>query len=84
MLPCYKGHKSSSEGIQRDLKHQKHNHIPRNFLKGLEEELWKYNPIREWDKYEIGQSTTTMKTTNKKIKKCANKCKTKISKLMCL
>jgi hypothetical protein len=37
-------------------------------LKGLAEkdrELGKYNPSRERVEYEIGQRTTTMKTTNK-------------------
>jgi hypothetical protein len=50
-------------------------------LKGLEEEEeepGKFNPSRKWDKYEIGKNTTTMKTANKKIKKCTNKHKTKI------
>jgi hypothetical protein len=45
-------------------------------LKGLEEEEeepQKYIPSRERDEYEIGQSTTTMKTTHKKIKKCISK-----------
>jgi hypothetical protein len=47
-------------------------------LKGLEEEEeeeepHKYNLRREQDEYEIGQSTTPMKTTNKKIKECINK-----------
>jgi hypothetical protein len=46
-------------------------------LKGLEEEEeepWKHNPSMEGDKYEIKQNTTTMKTTNKKIKECISKC----------
>jgi len=45
-------------------------------LKGLEEkekELGKYNLSKEWDEYEIGQNTTTMKTTNKKVRECINK-----------
>ncbi len=40
-------------------------------MKGLEEEEEepkKYNPSRDRDEYEIGQSTTTMKTTNKKVR----------------
>jgi hypothetical protein len=50
MSPCYKGHRSNSEGTQRDLKQQKNNQTPRKNLKGLkkkEEELEKYNPSRE-------------------------------------
>jgi hypothetical protein len=91
MLPCYKGHKNSSERTQRDLKQQKHNNTPwifwRVWRKGLEEEEeepGKYNPSKEWNKYEIWQNTIVMEITNKKSKKCINKCKTKIVKLMCL
>jgi hypothetical protein len=35
MLPCYKGQKSSSEGTQRDLKHQEQNHTPRKIIEGF-------------------------------------------------
>jgi hypothetical protein len=45
-------------------------------LKGLEEEEeepHKYIPSRERDEYEIGQSTTMMKTTHKKIRECTSK-----------
>jgi hypothetical protein len=52
-------------------------------LKGLdeeEEESRKYNPSQERDEYEIRQSITTMKTINKKVKKCSNKRQTKIVK----
>jgi len=47
-----------------------------NFLKGLkeeEEEPQKYIPNKERDEYEIGQNTTMMKTTHKKIKECTSK-----------
>jgi hypothetical protein len=76
MSPCYKGQRSSSKKTQRDLKQQELNHTLGNFLKGLEQEekeLGKYNLSREWDEYEIGQNTTIMKTTNKKIRECINK-----------
>jgi hypothetical protein len=56
MLPCYKGHKNSNEGTQKDLKQQEHNNTPGQKLKGLEEEEEepeKYNPSKERDKYEI-------------------------------
>jgi hypothetical protein len=44
-MKCYKGHKSSSEGIQRDLNQQENNQTSRKFLKSLEEEeAGKYNP----------------------------------------
>jgi hypothetical protein len=33
-----------------------------------DEELGQYNPSTKQVKYEIGQRTTTMKTTNKKVK----------------
>jgi hypothetical protein len=39
-------------------------------LKGLakeEGESWKYNPSKEWVECEIGQNTTTMKTTKRKL-----------------
>ncbi len=49
-----------------------------------EGELKKYNPSMEWVEYEIGQNTTSMKTTNKKVKQCSNKRQIKIVKLMCL
>jgi hypothetical protein len=86
MLPCYKGHKSSSEGIERDLKQQEHNHT-RKKLKGLEEEEekpWKHNLSKEQDEYEIRQNTTTMKTTNKKIRECIKKRQKVVVKLKCL
>jgi hypothetical protein len=86
-MKCYKGHKSSSEGIQRDLNQQENNQTLGKFLKGLEEEeeeVGKYNPNMEQDEYKIGQNTTVMKTTNKKVKECSNKHQTKIVKLMCL
>jgi hypothetical protein len=55
------------------------------FLKVLEEEeAWKYNPNMEQNEYKIGQNTTIMKTTNKKVKECNNKHHTKIVKLVCL
>jgi len=69
------------------LNQQKNNQTPRKFLKGLqneEEEAGKYNPGREQNEYKIGQNTTTMKTTNKKVKECSSKHQTKIVKLMCL
>jgi hypothetical protein len=53
-------------------------------LKEKKEESGKYNPSREQVEYEIGQNTTTMKNSNKKIRHCSNKCMTKIVKLMCL
>jgi hypothetical protein len=56
-------------------------------LKGLEEEEeepGKYNPSKERDEHEIGQNIAIMKTTNKKVKQCSNKCQTKIVKFMCL
>ncbi len=71
MTPCYKGHKNSSEGTQKDLNQQEQNQTPRKILKGLEEEgeePRKYNPSRERDEYEIGQNIITMKTTNKKVR----------------
>ncbi len=52
-------------------------------MKGLEEEKeepGKYNPSKERDEYEIGQSTRVMKTTNKKVRQCSNKRPTKIVK----
>jgi hypothetical protein len=58
-----------------------------NFLKGFGGRgggLEKYNLIRELDECKIGQSPITMKTTNKKVKECTNKCRIKIVKLMCL
>ncbi len=42
-------------------------------LKEEEEEPQKYIPNKERDEYEIGQNTTMMKTTHKKIKECTNK-----------
>jgi hypothetical protein len=36
MSPCYKGHRSSSEGIKRDLNQQKQNQTLGKILKGLE------------------------------------------------
>jgi hypothetical protein len=45
-------------------------------LKGLkeeEEEPQKYIPNKERNEYEIGQNTTMMKTTHKKIKECTSK-----------
>jgi len=83
MLPCYKGRRNSSERTERDLNQQKQNQTLRKNLKGLEEEKeesGKYNSSKEWDEYEIGQSTTTMKTTNKKVRQCNNKRQTKIVK----
>jgi hypothetical protein len=65
----------------------KTNQTPKYNLKGLvkiDKESGKYNPSREQVKYEIGQKTTTMKTTNKKIKHSSNKHQSKIVKLMCL
>jgi hypothetical protein len=56
MLPYYKGHMSSNEGTERIMNQQKHNHTQGMFFKALEEEEeepWKYNPSREWDKYEV-------------------------------
>jgi hypothetical protein len=85
MSPFYKGHMSSNEGTERDMNQQKHNHTQGNFLKGLEEEEeepWKYNPSREWDKCESRKNTTIMKTTNEKMKECINKCQTRIIKFM--
>ncbi len=85
MSPCYKGHMNSNEGIERDMNQQKHNHTQGNFLKGLEEEEeepWKYNPSREWDKYESRKNTKITKTTNKKMRECINKCQTRIVKFM--
>jgi hypothetical protein len=35
-------------------------------LKEEEKELGIYNPSKEWDEYEIGQNTTTMKTITRK------------------
>jgi hypothetical protein len=34
----------------------------------MDKELGKYDPCKEWVKYEIGQKTIAMKTTNKKVK----------------
>jgi hypothetical protein len=76
MFPCYKGQRSSNEKTQRDFKQQELNHTLGKKLKGLEEkkkELGKYNLSKEWDEYEIGQNTTAMKTTNKKVRECINK-----------
>ncbi len=70
-----------------NLNKQKQNQTPRYNLKGLVKangDSGKYNPSKDHVKYEIGQRTTTMKTTNKKIKHCSNKHQTKIVKLMCL
>jgi hypothetical protein len=53
-------------------------------LEEKEEEPGKYNPSKELDKCEIGQNTIAMKTTNKKIRECTNKCHIKIVKLTCL
>jgi hypothetical protein len=53
-------------------------------LEEEEKEVGKYNPSKEQDKYKIEQSAIAMKTTNKKVKQCNNKCQTKIVKLMCL
>jgi hypothetical protein len=49
MLPCYKGHRNSSERTQRDLNQQKQNQTLRKNLKGLEEEeeSGKYNSSKE-------------------------------------
>ncbi len=69
------------------MKQQEQNHALGKNLKGLEEEEGepkKYNPSREHDKYEIGQNTIAMKTTNKKVKECINKRHIKIVKFMCL
>jgi hypothetical protein len=49
-----------------------------------EKESRKDNPGKERIKYEIGQRTTTMKTTNKKFKQCSNKHQNKIVKLLYL
>jgi len=70
MLPCYKGHKSSSEKTQRDLNQQEQNQTLGKILTSFEEEEepGKYNPNKEWDEYEIGQNTTLMKIINTKVK----------------
>ncbi len=55
---------------------QEKNQTPGKILKVLEEEeeeTRKYNPNMEQNKYKIGQNTTIMKTTNKKVKECSNK-----------
>jgi hypothetical protein len=76
---------NSSEGFQTDLNQQEQIKHQVNFEGfGGKEELWKHNPSKERIKYEIGQRTTKMKTTNKKIKQCSNKYKIKIVKLLCL
>jgi hypothetical protein len=49
-----------------------------------DKESKKYNPSNEQVKYEIGQTTTTMKTIKKKVKKCSNNHQTKILKIICL
>jgi len=70
-----------------NLNKQKQNQTPRYNLKGLvkaDGELKKYYPSKEKVKYEIGHKTTTVKTTNKKVKHCSNKHQTKIVNLMCL
>jgi hypothetical protein len=51
---------------------------------GKNKESRKYNPSNEQVKYEIGQKTTIMKTTNKIVKQCNNKHQIKIVKLLCL
>jgi hypothetical protein len=87
MLPCYKGHRSSSEGVQRDLNQQEQNQTLGSNFKGLEEhekESGKYNPSMEQIEYEIRQRIKPIKTTNKKVKQCTNECQIKIVKLMCL
>jgi hypothetical protein len=38
MSPCYKGHKSSNEGTERDMRQQKQNHTQGKEIKGLGEE----------------------------------------------
>jgi hypothetical protein len=38
VFPCYKGHKSSTEQIERDMKQLEHNHTKGKKMKGLEEE----------------------------------------------
>jgi hypothetical protein len=71
MLPCYKGHRSSSEKTQRDLNQQEHNQTLGKILTSFEEEeeeSGKYNPSKAWDEYEIGQNITSMKIINKKVK----------------
>ncbi len=81
MLPCYKGHWSNSEGIERDLKQQKQNHTPGNKLKGFEKkevEPQKYNPSKEWDEYGIRQNTLAMKNTNNKIESILTSVKLKL------
>ncbi len=69
-----------SERTKSDLKQQEQNDTQGKKIKGLEEE--EEEPQKY--EYEIGQSTTVMKTINKKIKEYINKYQTTIVKLMCL